>query len=183
MRIMSRLETLRVSGPMIFLAVAGPVLAAPGAVNGDGGGYLAIVGPPALRFASSGRHGNIVPTQYCLAESSPVKIAMPSPSAEKTSNPAMNLPSPANATPVASAAAKADAAPSSASLPAPIFMSSGVDPSIVTPAMLVDYLKPSTFRKNTSGNNDQSPAVPVNLGFTPPTAPAQNVSRAVYKNE
>jgi hypothetical protein len=25
--------------------------------------------------------------------------------------------------------------------------------------------------------------VPVNLGFTPPTAPAENVSRAVYKNE
>ena len=176
---------MRVAGPMIFLVVAGPVLAAPDAVNGNRSGYLTIIGPPVLRFASSGRHGNIVPTQYNLAESSPVKIAMPSPSAGKTPDPAINLPIPANATPVAVASAKPDAAPSSASLPVPNFMSSGLDPSIVTPAMLVDYLKPSAFGKNTSGNSDHSPTVvvPVNLGFTPPTAPAQNVSRAVYKNE
>lgn len=75
---------------------------------------------------------------------------------------------------------KADSTPAPATSPMLNFAQDGTDPSIVTSAMLADYLKPSSPGKN---NNSPAVVVPVKLGFTPPTPAADNQSRAVYNNE
>jgi hypothetical protein len=189
-RIMSRLETLRLSGQMLFLAITGAAAVA-SCAGGQGSvalrqppvppptqAYLLVVGPPDLRFAATSAHENIAPTRFFPAETNLTKVEILPAAADL----ADNFPIPTNAAPLTTVVMKADSTPPPASLPSVNFSPVGTDPSIVTPQMLVDYLKPTSPGKN---NNSPSVVVPVNLGFTPPTAaPApDNSSRAVYKNE
>ena len=75
---------------------------------------------------------------------------------------------------------KADSTPPPTSLPAINFAPGGTDPSIVTPEMLVGYLKPSSAGKiNSSRNNSPAAVVPVKLGFTPPAGVPARVIPAV----
>jgi hypothetical protein len=180
--IMSRLEQLRVTGQMILLAIAGAAMVAP-CTEIVSGGYLAVVGPPNLRFASASAHENFTPTRFFPIETNAAKTELSS--AANLAAATNNFPIPTNAAPITSVVMQADSTPPPASSPALTFAPSSTDPSIVTPAMLVDYLKPSATGKSVRGNNDSNPAlvVPVNPGFTPPTAVPQNTSRAVYQNE
>ena len=144
-------------------------------------GYLLRVGPPNLRFESAGPPGNMAaPTRFPLTESKPATMEIP-PLGNAAD--AVKMPSaPTNAVSIAPVVVPAESISPSPNLNAANFAPSQTDPTIVTPGMLADYLKPSSPGKN---NNSPSVVVPVNLGFTPPTAaPApENSSRAVYKNE
>jgi hypothetical protein len=164
---------------MIFLAVAGAAAVAPCADNG----YLTIVGPPGLRFASGSTRDKIAPTRFFPAETNLAQMEIP-----PAGNPAdslNNFPIPTNAAPVTTVVMKADSTPPPASSSALNFTSSGAAPSIVTSDMLTDFLKPAASGKNNRNNNDNSPAVvvPVNLGFTPPAAAPAVTSKAVYTSE
>jgi hypothetical protein len=192
---MSRLEKLRLSGQMLFLAITGAAAVIPCA-GGQGRfmfrqppppppaqAYLLVVGPPDLRFATGSAHENIVPTRFSPAETNLVKIETPS--GGNAMEPENNFPIPTNAAPAA-VVMKADSTPPPLSLPPENFAPGATDPSIVTPEMLVGFLKPASSGKiNNSRNNSPAVVMPMNLGFTPPTAvPApDNSSRAVYKNE
>jgi hypothetical protein len=193
---MSRLEKLRLSGQVIFLVIAGAAAVVPCA-GGQGHfmfrrspppppaqGYLTVVGPPDLRFASGNAHENIVPTRFTPAGTNLAETEIPLPGSavglEK------NILLPTNAAPAAAVVRQADSTPPPASLPPVNFAPGGTDPSIVTPDMLVGFLKPSSSGKiNSSRNNNPAVVLPMNLGFTPPTAmPApDNSSHAVYKTE
>ncbi len=193
---MSRIEELRVSGQILFLVVAGAAaqtLCAGGAGHALGWalspppsqGYLLRVGPPNLRFESGQVHEPIAPTQYSLAKSSPLKIAVATASAGKAVDTTNNFPIPTQAALVTSEVTKADSTPAPASFSALSLEPGGTDSSIVTPAMLADYLKPSASGKASPNNNDGSSrgVAPLNPGFTPPRPAAAHQSHAVYKNE
>jgi hypothetical protein len=193
---MSRLEKLRVSGQMIFLAIIGAAAVVPCA-GGQGHfmlrqppapppsqAYLLVVGPPELRFSSVSAHENIVPTRFFPAETNLAKIEIPL--AANAVAPENNFPILTNAAPPVAVVMQADSTPPPTSLPPINFAPGGTDPSIVTPDMLVGFLKPASSGKiNSSRNNSPAVVLPMNLGFTPPAAaPApDNSSRAVYKNE
>lgn len=178
--IMSRLEQLRVSGQMIFLAVAGAAVVAPCA-DVFRAGYLSGVGPLNLRFASASSHEKLTPTQFSLANTNLAKIEIPP--AGNAAGPVKTFPAPTNAAPAASVVMKADSTPSPFSLSALNLAPGRTDPSIVTPEMLADYLKPSPAGNHVNSDNNPANAVPVNPGFTPPSPVPGNTSRAVYKNE
>lgn len=178
---MSRLEKLRVLGQIVCLVVAGAAFVA---ACGDYG-YLAIVGPPSLRFASSGAHEKFAPTLFSLIDTNLAKDANLS---FKTSDGETNsFPIPTNAVPVTSVVMRADSTPSPPSVPALNFAPGGTaDQSIVTSAMLMDFLKPTEGGGNRRDKNSDSAVIlPMNPAFLPPTvAPtAENTSRAVYKSE
>ena len=179
--IMRRLIKLRVSGLVTFLIVAGPAMVVWSADHGRSG-YLAAVGPPALRFASDHSRDKIAPTWFVLgsaltganqAKSEPppnqgaaAKLEVFSPTTHSTS------PSPDGET-------KADSLPpGSGSIPVNT-MSSETPPAIVTPDMLMNYLKP--LPPGTGSNNNPPALRPVNPGFTPPV-PGKN-SRATYTSQ
>ena len=136
--------------------------------------YLLRVGPPNLRFESSHARAVATPTRYALTESSPSELAVAT---------APPIAIPTNVVPITTVVTKADSTPTPtpATTPTLNLTPSGADPSIVTSAMLADYLTPTAPGKN----NSSRPAVvvPVNLGFTPPTPAADNPSHAVYKSE
>jgi hypothetical protein len=193
---MNRPEKLRVSGQILFLAIASTAAVTPCA-GGQGHfvlrqppapppsqAYLRVVGPPDLWFVSGNAHENIVPTRFYPAETNLVKIEIPL--GGTAVEPEKNIPLPTNAAPPVAVVMQADSTPPPTSLPTINFAPGGTDPSIVTPDMLVGFLKPSSAGKiNSSRNNSPAVVMPMNLGFTPPAAvPAPgNSSRAVYKSE
>jgi len=175
---MSRLEQLRVSGQIIFLVAAGAAVGAPCADNG----YLTVVGPPNLRFASGHARDKFTPTQFYPADTNLAKIEIPP--AANAADPVKSFAIPTNTAPVAAVVMKADSTPPPTSSPPINFSPSGADPTIVTSEMLTDYLKPSpSGRGGRDNNNGSAVVVPVNLGFTPPTAAPANTSKAVYTSE
>lgn len=191
MNFMNRLEKLRGSGRLLFLAILG---AAAAPCPGSQGhimprslpppppppqAYLLVVGPPELRFAADSVRAEIAPTRFFPIETNLAKIEMPT--EKSVVEPLKNFVIPTNAAPAA-VVMISESSPSPASLPPIDFASSGTDPSIVTPEMLVDFLQPGAPGKNNGG---PSVMLPINMGFTPPamTAAPENSSRAVYKNE
>ena len=162
---------------MILLVVAGAAVGAPCADNG----YLTVVGPPNLRFASGHAHEKFTATIFFPdGTNQAVMTALP---AGNAAGPANNIAMPTNAAPVAAVVMKADSTPAPSSSPTLNFASSGADPTIVTSEMLADYLKPSSSGRGSRDNNNPAVVVPVNLGFTPPTAAPANTSKAVYTSE
>ena len=157
--------------------------------------YLCKVGPPNVRFESSGPRECFVPTRYVLSDSMPPKVEVPLP--EKPTNaapveavassPVTNLP------PVTVSAEKTDLNGPKAMLPVPgldadltptTSLTAKKETSIVTPEMLVDYFKPLSFG-GAAGGGGGSPTVvlPMKMGFTPPSPVPDRSSRASYKIE
>jgi len=197
---MSRIEKLRVSGQIVFLAIAGaacltlcaggpghalnrtslppPPLLRPSPSSQS---YLLCVGPPNLRFESS---------QVRVKKNAPMQNSQAKPSAEATklagnaADATNNVPMPTNAAPMTAVVTKADSRPASASSFPFSLESDRADPAIVTPAMLAEFLKSSTPGKDSRIKNVGSPgaAVPPNLGFKPPMPAADN-SRGVNKSQ
>jgi len=173
--IMSWLKISRVSGQLLFLAAATVVVAASGA-DAVRTGYLAVVGPPNLRFAAAGVREKITPTRYYSGDTNLAETETWS-AATATNTVKVFLPA-TNAAPVAADVMKFASTPVPTS-PMMNFSTGGADSALVTSQMLVDYLKPSGPGRD---NHDREPAVvvPVNLGFTPPTLAPQNTSQATY---
>jgi hypothetical protein len=141
--------------------------------------YLLRVGPPGLRFETSGPSENAAaPTHYSLAEPKPANIKIPS--SETAADAAKISSAPTNAAPTALVTVKTGPVLPAPSSNAENFAPSVADLTIVTPEMLAEYLKPAVPGKD---NSNPAVVVPAKLGFTPPTPVADNQSRAVYKNE
>jgi len=143
--------------------------------------YLCGVGPPTLRFDTSDR-GPVIPTEFSFNESKPpvpAKVDAPvTPGLASATNTALATASNAN---------KNNADTNSlASVPKPLIQmdetpqTSG-DLSIVTPMMVLEYLKPLTASGAADGKG-AAVIVPVKIDFTPPVR-ANNSSTAVYKRE
>lgn len=127
--------------------------------------YLPVVGPPSLRL-----------------ETTPVHLALSSakiftPDMVKNTEllvPPIELP-PKNTNTTIIVANSAPATTSDGNSTSPLLSLPPVtDDSVVTPQMLVDYLKPTSHG---------SVILPVNVGFTPPTPSVSQPSRATYKSE
>jgi hypothetical protein len=191
---MNRLEKLRVSSRMFFLAITGAAMVIPCA-GGPGHfvfrqpppspsqAYLLVAGPPDLRFSTVSAHENIAPTRFYPAGTNLAKFEITL--GGNAAGSEENIPMPTNAAPSAAVVVQADSTPPPSSFPPVNFAPGGTDPSIVTPDMLVGFLQPTSPGKiNNSRNNSPAVVMPMNLGFTPPAAvPAPgNSSRAVYKN-
>lgn len=193
---MSRLKTSRRLARVIIpvVAVLFALISNAARVASNGTPYLSSVGPPSLRFAPTQERGIFAPTYYSLADSQPKKaeVAAAAPGAKPVTSPA---------TPPADNISEIDIFPpstngtemtSSSPPAAPAFtpppdvdganqISGPADKMVVTPEMLLDYLKPSP---GGTGNAAQSAVVvPVKLGFVPPTPVTTPSSRAVYKKE
>jgi len=126
---------------------------------------LSVVGPPALRFE----------TLTALNVLSSAKIFTPEivkndtvdfSGIESTTNPT-------NATVTVATSVVATNSSGTVSSPS-IYLPAAIDDSVVTPQMLIDYLKPMARG---------SVFVPINIGFIPPTPNVVQPSRAVYKSE
>ena len=143
--------------------------------------YLSGVGPPTLRFDTSDR-GQVIPTEFSFNESKPpvpAKVDAPATpvlaSATNTtlgtaSDPNKNSPDTNSLASVAKPLVQMDETP----------QTSG-DLSIVTPMMVLEYLKPLTPSGGAIGKG--AAVIPaVKIDFTPPVR-ANNSSTAVYKRE
>lgn len=205
---MSRLKTsrrlARVIVPVVVVWIA--LISNAARVASNGTPYLTSVGPPSLRFAPAPERGVFTPTYYSLSDSQPKKaevkpeIATAAPGTKPPAQPAVApqskpvetapeiavFPPSTNGSEMTSSSPPA-APPALAFTPPPDAaganqVSGPADNAVVTPEMLLDYLKPSP---GGTGNATQSAVVvPVKLGFVPPTpATAPPSSRAVYKKE
>jgi len=204
---MSRLKTLRRLARVLVPVVAVLFALISNAAHVVSGGppYLSTIGPPSLRFAPDKDRGMFTPTYYCLADSQPKKpeikpeIATAAPGTKPdTKVPPLALPAAAAIKPVEPApeiavfppstngsmmtsSSPPTALPALTFTPAPDAGGDRPDNTIVTPEMVLDYLKPAP---GGTGNAAQSAVVvPVKLGFVPPTPTTAPSSQAVYKKE
>ena len=182
-----------------MLLMLAAVLTADAATSADADKvYLCKVGPPSLRFESSGPRECFVPTRYALSDSLPPKAEVPLP--EKPTNAVPTevpvVASVTNLPPLIVSAEKADFNSPKAMLPVPNLdadltptasLSGKKDTSIVTPEMLVDYFRPLPGGGGMSGGNGNGLAptvvLPMKMGFTPPSPVPDRFSRATYKVE
>ena len=183
---MSRLHKLRGRARVIFPAVVSAVFVISATLRGNS--YLSSIGPPSLRFESPQTHRSLVPTEYSFADSLPVKVekaVIPQPATVPThpvvDNAVKIFPASTNSATsqivVASTDSTQPAATSDQANPAPNMG----DMTIVTPEMLVDYLKPAPG--GTRNAAQTGVVLPGKLGFTPPATVAAPSSQAIYKKE
>jgi hypothetical protein len=143
--------------------------------------YLSEVGPPAIRIDSISQRGTVVPTEFCFDESKP----KPPTAVAPAKAPLLATVSTNQTDQVAQAIV-----PSSSTQPAssaqPVFpgtsQQSLQDINIVTPKMLMEYLKPGMV--NPADVDGKRPALfyPGKFDFTPPME-VNRSSTAVYKKE
>lgn len=191
---MSRLKKSRRLAWFIFFVVA--VLIAVPAMSRSNS-YLSSVGPPNLRFESSQTRGTLVPTVYFLSESKPVKTEIAEiPAAPAALSKTLRVPleeadsikifppatNDAGSTIIASSP---DSIPSATtSIDGSPISDASEEISVVTPQMLLNYLKPAPVG---TGNADQTAViVPVKFGFVPPapvTSQTNHSSQAIYTKE
>jgi hypothetical protein len=195
---MSRLKTLRRLARVILPAVAVSFVSISNAAHVASGGtpYLTTVGPPSLRFAPSPDRGVITPTYYSLADSQPKKpeVAVAAPGVKPVITPPAQpvvAPEPSRADDLSEIAVfppstngtmiTSSSPPAALPFTPPPDIGGAIDNTVVTPEMLLDYLKPSPVG---TGNAAQTAVVvPVKLGFVPPTPATAPSSQAVYKKE
>ena len=162
-------------------AVAGLIAVAVGPAQSRSPCYLAEVGPPTLRFDSPER-GPVVPTEFSYNESKPPIPQKVEPPA--SSGPATNSPSDIA---TGDAGKNLSATNSLAGVAQPTIpfgsdaQTSGVDPSIVTPLTILEYLQPMGGPPVPNGKG-AAVLIPVNINFTPPVR-ANVSSTAIYKRE
>ncbi len=189
---MSRLKTSRGLARVFIPGVAAWLIffsdVSRGIVSLPSPPYLTTVGPPNLRFSPSQERARQVPTYYTFADSLPPKpevaAAPAAPKPDISTNAIGIFPPSTNGTVITSTS------PSSLDTANPVQVSSGpapasdlnpADVSVVTPEMLLQYLKPAP---GGTGNAAQPVVVaPVKLGFIPPAPTTDHSSQAVYKKE
>jgi hypothetical protein len=131
--------------------------------------YLARVGPPALRFETVPEHP-VVSAAKMLTPEIIKEITTAASKGDATNLPA-STPPPSS---VATMAVIPDQ-PANAGKDISVLTPAAGDDSVVTTEMLADFLKPAA---------GGTVIVPLKkLGFTPPTKPAVEPSRAVYKSQ
>ena len=170
---MSRLTQVQRLAQVICVTLfgAGASLSARG-----GGAYLPMAGPSPLRFEIAAAN----PGSFALKMFSPPAKPTPVPAtATNSAIQAVNVaslpsfPAPGTNSPdVAAVAASKPPANSARSIVSPL-----PDDSAVTPQMVAEYFQPA---HNGTNQPEGAIAVPVNLGFLPPSAQAAQ-SRATYK--
>ena len=149
--------------------------------------YLAEVGPPAVRFDTVVQRSPVYPTEFSFDESKPKPSAKnEAPSAlllatsntnqisDLTKNGSDGSSSPGGTNYVVSAFPFQTPATSS--------QSSVRDISVVTPQMILEFLKPGERGSGSPDGKGTAVVVPVKIDFTPPV-PINNSSTAVYKQE
>ena len=145
----------------VLLAIALAIVARQEACGG--GAYLPLIGPPILRFEPVPVH-DVASSAKIFTPEMVKNDNIVAPAIKPLSNPTNTS---TVAVPVVANNSVINSSPS-------IFMPSATDDSIVTPQMLVDFLKPTAHG---------SVFVPINVGFIPPTQNVVQPSRAVYKSQ
>jgi hypothetical protein len=194
--LMSRLKTSRRLARVILPVVA--VLFSLVSDASHGTSYLSSVGPPNLRFEPIHDRGIIVPTLYAFADSMPVKAEVSTaaagakpdmkPEAKPESKPVASTPEivifppSTNGTVITSSSPIILPTQPPPPTPGGFYPPSGPnDNTIVTPEMLLDYLRPA---RGGTGNAAQVPGdAPMRFGFVPPTPMTDKSSQSVYKKE
>jgi hypothetical protein len=146
--------------------------------------YLSEVGPPAIRFDNGSRHGSAFPTEFSFDESKPRPAKIEPPAALLASgntNQTSGLAKVGTEPPLAAGTNYVLSA-FPFQTPAAGSQSSGADISIVTPQMVLEFLKPGEKDPGDGNGKGAAIVVPVKIDFTPPI-PINNSSTAIYKQE
>lgn len=163
--------------------VVGVLLVTIGQLQSRSPYYLSGVGPPILRFDTPER-GQIVPTEFSFNESKPpvpAKTDVPAPAGMSSASTNTAI---ASASGPGKNSAETNLTDSVAQPFIPLIengQTSEVDPNIVTPLMVLEYLQPMGGLSNTNGKG-AAVLIPVKINFTPPVR-VNNSSTAVYQRE